>query len=432
MRIPLCKPEIGEREIERVTEALRTGRLSLGPLLAEFEGEFAAYAGTRYAVAVSSGTAALHLCVKALGIGAGDEVLTTSFSFVSSVNCLLYERAMPAFADIDPATLNLDPEEIRKVLKHDTVWDRARCGHVNRRTGRVLKAILPVHTFGLPCDMGEIMEIAGEFDLRVLEDACEALGAEYRGRPAGTWGDAGVFAFYPNKQMTTAEGGMIATNNPQIAHRCRSLRNQGRDEDGGWLRHELLGYNYRLSELHCALGLAQLERIEELLGARARVAALYARFLSGVPGILLPRDPPETKRSWFAYVIRLEGPPGAAPRDHLMARLRERGIACQAYFPPIHRQPYFREFSPARQRALPLTESAADRCLALPLFPAMTDEQVEEVCAAVVEILSRQENMLAQDNEKKEGREAHGAREESRASADAVAHAHDSNAAISL
>ncbi|MGA8366775.1 MAG: DegT/DnrJ/EryC1/StrS family aminotransferase [Candidatus Acidiferrales bacterium] len=432
MRIPLSKPEIGEREIEIVTQALRTGRLSQGPLLAEFERKFAAYVGTRYAVAASSGTAALHLCVRALGIGAGDEVLTTSFSFVASVNCLLYERAMPAFVDIDPATLNLAPEEIRKALRRDYIWDRTQSAQVNRRTGRVLKAILPVHIFGLPCDMEKIFEIAEEFDLWVLEDACEALGAEYRGHPLGTRGDAAVFAFYPNKQMTTAEGGMIVTNNPQIARVCRSLRNQGRDEYGGWLRHERLGYNYRLSELHCALGLAQLERIEELLEARARVAALYGRFLSEVPRILLPCDSPETKRSWFAYVIRLQGHAGAALRDSLMAGLRERGIGCQAYFPAIHRQPYFREFAKEPQRPLPLAESAAERCLALPLFPAMTREQVEEVCAAVREILSRQENWAAQRDEKEKRSEAHGAREESRASANAVDRAHDSNAAISL
>jgi perosamine synthetase len=432
MRIPLSKPEIGAREIERVTQALRTGRLSQGPLLAEFERKFAAYAGTRYAVAVSSGTAALHLCVRALGIGAGDEVLTTSFSFVASVNCLLYEQAMPAFADIDPATLNLDPEEVRGAIRRDYVWDRAQSAHVNRRTGRVLKAILPVHIFGLPCEMEKIFEIAEEFELCVLEDACEALGAQYRGRPVGTQGDAAVFAFYPNKQMTTAEGGMIATNNPQIARVCRSMRNQGRDEYGGWLRHERLGYNYRLSELHCALGLAQLERIEELLEARARVAALYARLLRGVPGILPPCDPPGTKRSWFAYVVRLQGQAGAALRDILMAGLRERAIACQAYFPVIHRQPYLREFAVGIERPLPVAESAAERCLALPLFPAMTREQVEEVSAAVREILSRQEHWPAQRDGTEGRSEEHGAREESPASANAVGRAHDSNAAISL
>ena len=383
MKIPLSKPEIGNREIERVMEALGTGQLSMGPLLAEFEEKFAAYAGTRYAVAASSGTAALHLCVKALGIGAGDEALTTSFSFVSSTNCLLYEQATPAFSDIDPATLNIDPEEIRKALRRDYAWNPTRRAQVNRRTGRALKAILPVHVFGLPCAMAEIQAIAEEFDLRVLEDACEALGAQYRGRPVGTWGDAAVFAFYPNKQMTTAEGGMIVTNSLKIAHLCRSLRNQGRDEDGGWLRHERLGYNYRLSELHCALGLAQLERIPELLDARARVAAHYARFLSGAPHILLPSNPPETKRSWFAYVIQLE----RSLRDQLITGLRERGIACQAYFPAIHRQPYFREFAAGLRRPLPQTDLASQRSLALPLFPAMTEGQVAEASAAVREIL---------------------------------------------
>ena len=278
MRIPLCQPDIGQREIERVMEVLRSGHLSLGPRVAEFEQAFAEYVGTQYAIAVNSGTSALHLCVKALGIGAGDEVLTTSFSFVASVNCLLYEQAVPVFVDIDPVTLNIDPEAIRETIARDFRWDRLKSRHVNKRTGRTLKAILPVHVFGQPCDMRSILEIAREFNLVILEDACEALGAEYCGQPVGTFGDAAVFAFYPNKQITTAEGGMIVTDSPQIASECRSTRNQGRDEQSQWLNHVRLGYNYRLSDLHCALGLAQLERIQELLGARARVAARSTDF----------------------------------------------------------------------------------------------------------------------------------------------------------
>jgi len=389
MRIPLSRPEIGEHEIEYVTRALRSGQLSMGPRLPEFEERFAAFVGARYAIATNSGTSALHLCVKALGIGPEDEVLTTSFSFVASANCLLYERAVPAFVDTNPSTLNLDPTALEESIARHCTWERVRRRLINRRSGRPVRAILPVHVFGLPCDMAPILGIARDFNLRVLEDACEALGAEYAGRRAGTFGDAAAFAFYPNKQMTTAEGGMVVTDDAQIAATCRSLRNHGRDGDSGWLRHTSLGYNYRLSDLHCALGLAQLERIEELLSARARVAAAYSRALAGVPQIALPCDPPETKRSWFVYVIQLREPMGSEERDRLMAGLRMRGIACQAYFPPIHTQPYFQGLGHIPQDPLPHTESAAARCLALPFFASMTEAQVAEVCRSIREILAQ-------------------------------------------
>jgi len=388
MRIPLSKPDIGEREIEYVTRVLRSGQLSLGPRLAEFEEEFAAYAGARFAVATNSGTSALHLCVRALGIGPEDEVLTSSFSFVASSNCLLYERALPSFVDIDPLTLNLDPEAMRGAIARYCTWERVKGRLVNRRTGRVIRAILPVHVFGLPCEMAQIAEIAREFNLRIIEDACEALGAEHRGRRVGTFGDAAAFAFYPNKQMTTAEGGMVVTNDARIAALCRSMRNQGRDDDSAWVRHVRLGYNYRLSDLHCALGLAQLERIEELLVARARAAGWYSRALGGMPQVVLPAEAPDAKRSWFAYVIQLQGAAAGSGRDGVMAGLRERGIACQAYFPPIHRQPYFRESVLAPLPPLPETESAAERCVALPFFSSMAEEQVLEVCAALRELVA--------------------------------------------
>ncbi|HLV95585.1 MAG TPA: DegT/DnrJ/EryC1/StrS family aminotransferase [Candidatus Acidoferrales bacterium] len=387
MRIPLSRPDVGEREIELVTRVLRSGQLSLGPRLAEFEEKFASYVGSRYAVAVNSGTSALHLCIKALGIGAGHEVLTTSFSFVASANCILYEGAIPAFADIDAARLNLDPDNVSAVIARDYVWKGGQL--TNRASGRVLKAILPVHVFGLPCDMAPIRELAQTFNLRVVEDACEALGARYGEQAAGTLGDAGVFAFYPNKQMTTAEGGMIVTNDARLARVCRSLRNQGRDESAAWLRHERLGYNYRLSELHCALGLAQLERIDELLAAREQVALGYARLLSGIPRIALPCDPPDRKRSWFVYVIRVVGPSASSLRRKLIEGLRTRGIACQTYFPAIHLQPYFRGVPLTPVRPLPQTESASDSCVALPFFSSMTSEQTEEVCTAVREIVQR-------------------------------------------
>jgi len=385
--IPLSMPDIGQREIECVTRALRSGQLSLGPAVEEFESKFAAYVGTRHAVATNSGTSALHLCVKALGIGCDDEVLTSSFSFPASVNCLLYEHALPAFVDIDPETLNLSPAEVRKMLAREYRWDAAQQRAVNRQSGRRLKAILPVHVFGLPCEMGPILEIAREFNLSVIEDACEAIGAEWYGRRVGTFGDAAAFAFYPNKQLTTGEGGMIVTDNPRVASVCRSLRNQGRGEDGEWLLHVRLGFNYRLSDLHCALGLAQLERIEELLTARERLAAGYAERLSGIPELFLPPRRPNAKRSWFVYPVRLGAAEPRALRARLMARLKERGIASRAYFGAIHRQPYFEAIQLSTNRPLPATESASESCLALPFFPSMSHEQLERVCEAVREIL---------------------------------------------
>lgn len=388
MRISLSKPDIGDREIEYVTRVLRSGQLSSGPMLEEFESRFARYVGTRYAVATNSGTSALHLCVKALGIGPEDEVLTTSFTFAASVNCLLYEHAVPAFVDIDPVTLNLDPARIREALARDYAWDRLLGRPVNRRSGRVLKAILPVHVFGLPCQMDAILDIAREFNLRVLEDACEALGAEHRGRRVGAFGDAGVFAFYPNKQMTTAEGGMIVTDSSHIAGVCRSLRNQGRDEGFGWLYHARLGYNYRLSDLHCALGVAQLERIGSFLAQRERVASLYSGGLADLHQIECPANARSMKRSWFAYVIRMRGTSPGTLRDELMTGLRRRGIDCRPYFPAVHRQPYFRELRFIPDRPLPQTDLAADGCLALPFFPSMTASDVAEVCAAIRDILA--------------------------------------------
>lgn len=388
MRIPLSKPDIGEREIDCVIQCLKSGRLSLGPLLPEFEQKVASFVGTRYAVATSSGTAALHLCIKALGIAADDDVITTSFSFVASANCVLYEHAQPIFADIDPLSLNIDPQEIHRVISRNYVKDPISKRWVHRHSRRTLKAILPVHIFGLPCDMEPIIEIAREFGLHIIEDACEALGAEYKRQGVGTFGDAACFAFYPNKQLTTGEGGMIVTNDERIATLCRSLRNQGRSEDGGWLHHEQLGYNYRLSELQCALGLAQLDRVDELLARRDGVARLYSEALSDVTGITLPWESSESKRSWFAYVVQLRGPAPAVLRTKVMAALRARGMDCRPYFPTIHRQPYFRRLGLSSLGELPNAESAAERCLALPFFPSMSQDEVHEVCSAIREILA--------------------------------------------
>jgi perosamine synthetase len=377
MRVPLSKPDIGDREIEYVIGVLKSGKLCLGPRLVEFEERFARYVGRRYAVATSSGTAALHLCVRALGIGPRDEVITTSFSFVASANCLLFERALPSFVDIDGATLNIDPREIQTFLEHRCEIRKGVL--IDRQTRRSVRAFLPVHVFGLPCDMRPILDLAHQYGVFVIEDACEALGAEYRGTRVGALGDVAVFGFYPNKQITTGEGGMLVTDDEKIARLCRSMRNQGRDEDSGWLRHVRLGYNYRLSDLHCALGLAQLERIDELLRARERVAAAYNRTLTGNKLIALPVTPPYAKRSWFVYVIQIKGPSPESLRNRLVSELRRRGIGCQVYFPPIHCQPYFRRNGLFPSRPLSITESASDRCLALPFFSQATAEEVAHV-----------------------------------------------------
>jgi UDP-N-acetylglucosamine 4,6-dehydratase len=390
MTVPLSKPDISENEIKTVVEVLRSNRLSLGPKLLEFEEKFAAYAGTRYAIATNSGTSALHLCVRALGIGPQDEVITTPFSFVASANCILYEGANPVFVDIDPVTLNLDAKQLRRFLRQCCTLDTRRRLLLNKTTGRVVKAILPVHVFGLPCDMDPIMELARQYGLHVVEDACEALGAEYHGRRVGTFGDAAAFAFYPNKQMTTGEGGMIVTDNQEFARLCRSMRNQGRDEDCSWLRHSRLGFNYRLSELHSALGVAQLDRIEQLLRERERVAETYRRTLCDVPHLTLPTDVERSKRSWFVYVVQLNLANPRALRDRVMRKLRERGIETQAYFPSIHKQPYISRTARAPLGSLYRSENASDRCLALPFFPRAASEEIEYVSTSIAQILEEE------------------------------------------
>jgi perosamine synthetase len=374
--IPLSKPDISEKEVEYVSKVLRSGMLSLGPRLKEFEERFADFVGSRYAVALNSGTSALHLCVRALGIGVGDAVITTSFSFVASVNCFLYEGAVPIFVDIDPQTLNLSATQIERYLRE--CCRRNSAGRMTDKiSGRVVKAILPVHVFGVPCDMNSIQDLGRAYRLSVLEDACEALGAKSRGRGVGTMSDAACFAFYPNKQMTTGEGGMVVTNNEAIARACRSMRNQGRDDDSGWLRHVRLGFNYRLSDIHCALGLAQLERIEELLKKRQNVASAYGQALANIPGLMLPKDRGGDIRSWFVYVVRVGRNAGSTARDRILQRLRSRGIGCQAYFPAIHRQPYMRDVAFLSLGPLSQTEAASDCCLALPFFSTLRQEQID-------------------------------------------------------
>jgi perosamine synthetase len=358
--IPLARPEIGPREEELVLEVLRSGRLSLGPMGERFERELAAWLGVEDAVAVSSGTTALHLGVRALGWGAGDEVLTSPFSFVASANCLLYEGAKPVFCDVDPLTLNLDPATAEAAV------------------GERTRGILPIHIFGYPAAMAELEALASRHDLGILEDACEAIGGvDSEGRAVGARGNLATFAFYANKQVTTGEGGMIVPSGPEAAARLRSERNQGRAADMGWLEHEGIGFNYRLSDLAAALGVAQVEKLDSLLERRAKVAALYEQRLSSVEGVEAPvAARGQERRSWFVYVVRLADD---SDRDTTIARLAARGIASKAYLPCIHLFPHLRELG-YREGQFPVAEAAAAHSLALPFFPAMSEAQVDRVC----------------------------------------------------
>ncbi len=368
-QIPLAQPDLGPREEELVLDVLRSGRLSLGPSGERFERELAAWLGVEDAVAVSSGTTALHLGVRALGWGPGDEVLTSPFSFVASANCLLYEGARPLFCDVDPVTLNLDPA--------------AAAAAVGERT----RGILPIHIFGYPAAMPELEALAASHGLGILEDACEALGAvDSEGRAVGARGNLATFAFYANKQMTTGEGGMIVPADAATAARLRSERNQGRAADMGWLEHEGLGFNYRLSDLAAALGVAQVEKLDSLLERRATVAAMYAERLAGVEGVQTPVPGREReRRSWFVYPVRLGD---GIDRDAVIARLAARGVASKAYLPCIHLFPHLRELG-YREGQFPVAEAAAAHSLALPFFPALTEAQVDRVCQELAAALGQ-------------------------------------------
>ena len=382
LKIPLSAPDVGDRELRYVEQVMRSGSLSLGPMLPRFEEAFAATIGRKFAIAVNSGTSALHLCVRAAGIGPGHEVITTSFSFVASTNCLLYENGVPVFVDIDPATLNISPDQIEEFLKNCCARD-AQGRVVNRATGREVKAILPVHVFGLPSDMPAIGDLAKEYGLSIIEDSCEAIGATYGGKQAGSFGEMSCFAFYPNKQMTTGEGGMIVTDDEHFARLCRSMRNQGRGEDGAWLKHEMLGYNYRLSDIHCAIGLAQIERLTEMLEKRDRVARRYHSALQGIPHLRRLADAADAKRSWFVYVVQLAPYVERGVRDRILQKLRAAGVGCQAYFPAIHQQPFLKGLIHLPFGTLHQTETAADRCLALPFSASMREEQIQYVAEAL-------------------------------------------------
>ena len=362
--IPLSAPDITEPEIDAVVRVLRGAQLSLGPRLEEFEQNFAAYIGVSHAVAVNSGTSGLHLCVRTLGLKAGDEVIVPSFTFIAAANAIRYEGATPVFVDIDSDTLNLDPACVERSITPRT------------------RAILVVHTFGVPAEMEALEAIARRHQLHLLEDACEAVGAEYRGRRVGSFGAAGVFAFYPNKQITTGEGGMIVTGNGALAERMRALRNQGRYQGDDWFQHREVGFNYRLSEINCALGVEQLKRIDNILERREQIADAYDRQLRSIPGVTLPsRGRADTSCSWFVYVVRLQRAGSPTLRDAVAAHLQAMDIGCGRYFAPVHGQPAYADWCESAQ--LPVTEAVSATTLALPFFNRITAEQIEHVCAAL-------------------------------------------------
>jgi perosamine synthetase len=366
-RIPLASPDIGAREIDLVLEVMRSDVLAMGPFTRRFEAGIAEVAGRREGVACSSGTAGLHLGVSALEIADGDEVITTPFSFVASANCLLYQRAVPRFVDIEEESLGIDPDLIEAAASQRT------------------RAILPVHVFGRPCRIEAIDALARRRGWRLIEDACEGLGSSVAGRPLGSFGDVSIFAFYPNKQMTTGEGGMVVTDDAALVDTMRSLRNQGRDQDGTWLRHVRLGYNYRLDELSAAVGVAQLERLSEMRAGRERVVAAYERALGGTDWVTLPRHADDELVDWFVYVVRLHH---EIDRDGLIDQLAERGVQTRPYFAPIHLQPFYRATFGFKPGDFPVTERIAASTLALPFSSRLTDEDVAYVADALVDIVN--------------------------------------------
>lgn len=388
----MSSPDLTDADRQAVLDVLNTPNLSMGPQIEAFEQAFCDLTGAKHAIGVNSGTAGLHLCVRAAGIGPGDLVVTTPFSFVASTNVILFEKAIPVFVDVDPVTGNIDPD-----LLENAVADLSSGGEAARRwlprrvpaafqsEHSTLKALLPVDVFGQPANYDRINALARQYDLTVIEDSCEALGGAYRGKPAGTLGDYGVFAFYPNKQITTGEGGMIITDDRQAADFMRALRNQGRAVGDTWLQHTHLGYNYRLDEMSAALGLSQLGRLDTLLVKRAQVADWYAQHLVEVDEITPPQlVEGTTSVSWFVYVIRVAD---TIDRDRLAEILTESGVPVRPYFAPIHLQPYLMNLFGTQLGDYPVTEDLGNRSLALPFSGTMTEEQVVTVCQRIGEAL---------------------------------------------
>jgi dTDP-4-amino-4,6-dideoxygalactose transaminase len=388
--VPMSRPDLTDAERARVMEVVNSPVLSMGQQTFIFEKAIADFVGASHAVAVNSGTAGLHLCVRAAGIETGDLVITTPFSFVSSTNVILFEKAIPVFVDVEPTTGNLDPDLLEKAVEDLIAGGEAARKWLPRDGAQnhgKLKAILAVDVFGQPADYDRIIKLAKKYKLKLIEDSCESLGAEYRSEKTGLFGDYGVFAFYPNKQITTGEGGMIVTNDDQAAGVFRALRNQGRAPGDNWLQHTELGYNYRIDELSAALGAVQMTRIEELLDKRQKVADMYAEHLSEIQGV----EPPgiaagTTRNSWFVYVIKVNH---GIDRDQLAARLTEARIPVRPYFLPIHLQPYMVKQFGYREGDYPVTEDLGRRGLALPFSGVMTEQQVETVCQTLRQCLHK-------------------------------------------
>jgi perosamine synthetase len=369
MPFELSGPDITEAEIDAVATVLRSGRLSLGPTVARFEEAVARYVGVKHAVAVSSGTCGLHLLIRALEITHGHEVITTPFSFVASSNCVLFEHARPVFVDIDPDTWNIDAKRIESAITPKS------------------RAMIPVDVFGQVADMDVIRGIADKHLLRVIEDSCEALGAKYKGRMAGSLGDAGCFGFYPNKQITTGEGGMIVTDDKAIADLCCSMRNQGRDTGMSWLSHERLGYNYRLPDTACAIGCVQMTRVSEILAKRSRVADWYRQRLGDEKRVSFQKIRPDCEISWFVFVIKLADTYTEEDRARIITNLRERGIGCSNYFAPIHLQPFYRRQFGYKEGDFPVCERVAARTIALPFHNHLAETDVDQVCKTLRSLL---------------------------------------------
>lgn len=362
IRVPLSRPDISQAEIDAVCAVLRSPHLSLGPKLREFEQAFERYVGLKHAIAVNSGTSGLFLCTQALGWGPGDEIITTPFTFIATVNIIMMAGAKPVFVDIDPQTLNIDPDKIEAAITEKT------------------KGIVPVEVFGSPAGMDRICAEAQKHKLTVLEDSCEGLGSLLNGKKVGTFGKMSVFAFYPNKQMTTGEGGMILTNDDELAAICRSLRNQGRGSGQGWLAHERLGYNYRLCDINCALGIVQLSRIEEFVRKRSEVADMYRQCLADEKRVIVPQTPAGCRMSWFVFVIRLADRYSRQQRNAVMEKLKARGIQVGNYFPPVYLQPFIAETFGFKEGDFPVTDAVSKSTIALPFHNNLTPKEVQLVC----------------------------------------------------
>ena len=381
MKISMSSPDLNDADRQAVIDVINTPILSMGKYTTDFEQSFCDLTGAKHAIAVNSGTAGLHLCVRAAGIGAGDLVITTPFSFVASTNALLFENAIPVFVDVDPKTGNINPELVADAAKNIKKYLPRKGAEANGRSS--LRGILPVDVFGQPADMDAINAVAKEHGLSVIEDSCEALGATYKGKQAGTLGEFGVFAFYPNKQITTGEGGVIITNDDQAAHLMRALRNQGRAPGDTWLQHTHLGYNYRIDEMSAAMGASQMNRLDEILSKREQVAAWYEARFTEIAGVEIPFiESFTTRTSWFVYVIRFDK---RINRDDMAKRLEARGIPVRPYFLPIHLQPYMVEKFGGREGDFPITEDLGKRGLAIPFSGVMTEEQVDYVCSMIRE-----------------------------------------------